>query len=331
MIKISDTSKQPKRQAWTLDRLINERSITLGFSLDSSTYGAYTSALNSYLTFCNMHNFPVDPTPDTLSFYAVYISSHINPRSTDSYLSGICRQLEPFFPDVRKNRHSLLVARTVKGCKRRFGVPIKRKLPLSHANLRLVLDSLSSPTHDDFLFISQLLTGFYALLRLGELVFPDKKRDRNYRKIALRQSVQVKSDLFSFFMPSHKTDLSFEGNTVMIQKHDGPTDPYSPFLRYLQSRDRLFPLNRELWLTTRGTVPTRFWFISRLRHFFPKDYAGHSLRAGGATSLAEAGVPPATIQAMGRWSSESFKIYIRKNPVLLHALLFHRPVHQPMS
>jgi hypothetical protein len=237
MIKISDTSRQLKRQAWTLDRLINKRSIALGFSLDSSTYGAYTSALNSYLTFCNMHNFPVDPMPDTLSFYAVYILSHINPRSTDSYLLGICRQLEPFFPDVCKNRHSLLIARTVKGCKRRFGVPIKRKLPLSHANLHLVLDSLSSPTHDNFLFIWQLLTGFYALLHLGELVFPDKKRDRNYRKIALCQSVQVKSVVpvkLVYYIPATAGNVYSHGQPIESVKfkstHTAQTWVSSKFL-----------------------------------------------------------------------------------------------------
>jgi hypothetical protein len=330
MIKISDSSRQPARQPWTMDRLVHERSITLGYSLDTSSFGAYTSALNSYLTFCNSHNLPIDPTPDTLSFFAVYISSHINPKSADSYLSGICRQLEPFFPDVRKNRRSLLVARTVKGCKRRFGVPVKRKLPLGHSDLMLVINSLPSPSHDDLLFLAQLLSGFHALLRLGELVFPDKIANRNYRKITLRHSVKVQPGFFSFFLPSHKGDITFEGNTIIIEKHNRPSDPYSPFLAYLHSRDHLFPVHPELWLTSRGTVPTRHWFISRLRRFFPKDYAGHSLRSGGATSLAEAGVPPATIQALGRWSSATFQIYIRKNPVLLHALLFNRPVHQPL-
>jgi hypothetical protein len=300
MIKISDTSRQPKREPWTIDRLIHERSITLGFSLDSSTFGAYTSALNSYLTFCNDHYIPVDPTPDTLSFYAVYTSSHINPKSVDSYLSGVCRQLEPFFPEVRKNRRSLLVSRTIKGCKRRFGVPVKRKLPLSHDNLLLVINSYPSPSHDDLLFVAQLLTGFHALLRLGELVYPDKIEDRNFRKITLRHTVKVEERLFSFFLPSHKGDTTFEGNTIIIEHHDRPSDPYSPFISYLHSRDHLFPVQPELWLTSKGSVPTRHWFISRLRRFFPKDYAGHSLRSGGATSLAEAGVPLLTIQAMGR-------------------------------
>lgn len=328
MISISGSSRQPKREAWSVDRLVHERSISLGYSLDSSTLGAYTSATNSYLTFCADHHLPIDPTPDTLSFYAVYISSHINPKSADSYLSGICRQFEPFYPDVRKNRWSLLVSHTIKGCKHRFGVPVKRKLPLSHADLKLVIDSFPSPTHDDLLFVAQLSSGFHALLRLGELVYPDKLEDRNFRKITLRHTVKVVSNHFSFFLPSHKGDTTFEGNTVIIEQHNRPSDPYSLFVTYLASRDHLFPVHPELWLTSQGKVPTRHWFISRLRCFFPKDYAGHSLRSGGATSLAEAGVPPLTIQAIGRWTSESFKIYIRKNPVLLHALLTSRPAHQ---
>jgi hypothetical protein len=178
--------------------------------------------------------------------------------------------------------------------------------------------------------VAQLLAGFHALLRLGELVFPDKIQDRNYRKIVLRHTVKVEADYFSFFLPSHKGDIAFEGNTIIIERHNRPSHPHSPFLAYLHSRDRLFPVQPELWLTSKGTAPTRGWFTSRLHRSFPKDYAGHSLRSGGATSLAEAGVPPTTIQAMGRWSSSTFQIYICKNPVVLHALLFGRPAHQPL-
>jgi hypothetical protein len=332
MFHISATSRQPKREAWTMERLVNERSISLGYSLDTSSFGAYTSALNSYLTFCNLHHLPVDPTQDTLSFYVVFLSTYIKPDSVNSYLSGICRQLEPFYPEVRRNRNSMLVSRTLTGCMRRFGTAVNRKTPLSRANLLFVIDSLvSSPSYDDILFVALILTGFYALMRLGELVFSDKKKLRNYRKIALRHSVSVLPEQYSFFLPAHKTDRFFEGNVVLVQKLDGPTDPHQPFLNYLNVRDNLFPLNPELWLTSKGRVPTRHWFMSRLRTFFPKEIAGHSLRSGGATSLAEAGADLATIQAVGRWSSEAFRIYIRKNPVLIHAVLFGRPAHQPLD
>src|ERR1700678_4794957 len=212
MFQVSPTSRQPCRKAWTIDRLINKRSISLGYSLDASSFGAYTSALNSYLTFCNLHNLPVDPTPDTLSFYVVFLSSHIDPKSVNSYLSAICRQLEPFFPEIRRNRNSVLISRTMTGCMRRFGNPVKRKTPLSHANLLFILDSMvSQPSHDNLLFAALLLTGFHALMRLGELGFRDKKILRNYRKISLRHSVSILPNQYSFFLPSHKADRFFEG------------------------------------------------------------------------------------------------------------------------
>ena len=68
-----------------------------------------------------------------------------------------------------------------------------------------------------------------------------------------------------------------------------------------------------------------------MRTFFADDVAGQSMRSGGATSLAENGVPPNLIQAIGRWASSAFQIYIRKNPVLLQALLFGRAAHDPLS
>lgn len=330
MIHITSTSRQPQRQPWTRERLVHERSIALGLSIDPSSSITYTSALNSYLTFCKIHLFPIEPTEETLSFFTVYMSTHIKPDSVNSYLSGICNQLEPFFPDIRERRNSMLVSRTLHGCMRRFGSPVKRKRPLSTAEIDVVFRSFGdSPTHDDILFMAMITTGFYGLLRLGELTMPDSVKLRNYRKISMRRTVQLLGSHFSYFLPSHKADRFFEGNTIIIQKLTRTTDPYAAFTGYLRSRDRLFPLHPELWLRATGAVPTRSWFIRRLKQYFPKDVAGQSLRAGGATSLAEAGVLPAVIQAAGRWASNTFQIYIRKNPVLLQALIYGRPAHEP--
>ena len=41
------------------------------------------------------------------------------------------------------------------------------------------------------------------------------------------------------------------------------------------------------------------------------------MRAGGATALAAAGVPDDRIRILGRWSSDSYQVYIRKHPLLL--------------
>jgi hypothetical protein len=63
------------------------------------------------------------------------------------------------------------------------------------------------------------------------------------------------------------------------------------------------------------------WFVARLQKIFGSDVAGHSLQAGGATALALAGVPDDVIQAFGRWTSDTFRVYVREHPVILHALV----------
>lgn len=324
MIQSLRRSRQPAREAWSRDKLLRERAIALGQAIDSSTLSSYSSALNSYLSFVRLHDLPVEPTPDTLSFFVVFMSHHIDPKSVSNYLSGICQQLEPYFPNVRPARLSPLVERTMKGCLRLRGSPTKRKRALTFSDLQTVLGSLAnSSSHDDLLFKAMLLTGFFALMRLGELCFPNEIHLRNWKKVTKRSSVVVTDDQYEFLLPSHKADPFFEGNRIIIKKIQYcDINPLSIFRDYLSSRDAKFPLSSPLWVTQNGSVPIRHFFITRLRHFFDNDVAGQSMRAGGATSLAEHGVPPSLIQFIGRWSSDAFFIYIRKSPVLIQALLY---------
>lgn len=326
MITSGIRSRQPRsRVAWTRERLVHERALALGQAIDTSTWTNYSSALNSYLNFIRLHDFPVEPTPDTLSFFAVYMSFHIKPDSVDTYLSGICQQLEPFFPDVRKHRKSPLVHRTLDGCKRSRNTPTRRKHALTTNNLITVTQQYNaSLTHDDMLFLTQLFSGFFALMRLGELTYPDDIKLRNPRKISTRLSVEIFHESLQFQLPAHKADKFYEGNLIVLQKINSAIDPYRHFLSYLQSRDRLFPYSSPLWLRESGTVPTRSFFITRFKKFFGSDFGGQSMRAGGATRLAENGASPAIIQATGRWSSEAFKVYIRKHPTLIQAIIYAR-------
>jgi len=172
---LSPKARQPPRQLWSHERLVHERALALGSTLEVSTLSNYSSALNSYLTFTCLHDLPAKPTEDTLSFYVVFMCQQINSRSVATYLSGITQQLESFFPAARLIRHSKLVEKTLTSCQKRYAEPTCRKLPLALHDLQYVLDCYSSTpsAHDDLLFIALLLTGFSALLRLGELVFPD--------------------------------------------------------------------------------------------------------------------------------------------------------------
>jgi hypothetical protein len=322
MICGSRRPRQPVRDVWTKERLVHERAIALGNILDKSTISNYNSALNSYLNFVKMHDFPVEPTPETLSFFTVYMCHHINPRSVNTYLSGISQQLEVHFPTVKAARNSTLVRRTLQGCMRMRGAPTVRKRALTVDDLQLVISHYeTSALHDDLLFVAMLLTGFFGLLRLGEMAFPNDPSLQNWRKVTRRTTVKVQTHLYEFTLPGHKADRFFEGNKIIIPALRYALHPLRHFSRYLTSRDSLHPVASPLWLTAAGTVPTRSFFINRLRLFFSNDIAGQSMRAGGATALAEHGVSPAVIQASGRWVSEAFLVYIRKNPTLLQGFL----------
>ena len=199
MIHSTVKSKQKVHLAWTKERLQHERSLALGQAIDTSTWKNYGSALNSYLTFVRFHDLPVEPTPDTLSYFVVFMSHHIKPKSIDTYLSGICQQLEPYFPSMRTARMSVLCKRTLAGCKNLWGVPTVRKRALTMDDLHLVTHFYTnSNNHDDLLFISQLLTGFFGLMRLGELTTPDDHSILDHRKITSRTSISLSNEDYRF-------------------------------------------------------------------------------------------------------------------------------------
>ena len=238
MIQPTVKSRQRCRVAWTRECLLHERSLAMGQSIDISTWKNYGSALNSYLSFVHMHNFPVEPTPDTFSFYTVFMCHNIKPDSVDSYLSGICHQLEPYFPSVCSIGNSIICKRTLAGCKRLRGVPTNRKRALTMDDLQRVVDHYSkSDSHDDLLSVTQLLSGFFALHRLGELTTPNNKSLINHQKITKCTSITVTNNDYRYFLNSHKGDKVFEGNLVIVQRHNIAIDPLSHFKKYLHSRN----------------------------------------------------------------------------------------------
>ncbi|KAF8229133.1 hypothetical protein L208DRAFT_1483117 [Tricholoma matsutake] len=291
---------QPTQESWMQEHLMHEQAITLGQAIDISTWKNYGLALNSYLTLVCMHNMPVEPTANTLSLFTIYMSHHIKPNSVDTYLSGICQQLEPYFPHIREARKSHLVHRTLQGFKRLRGLPTTRKQALTIDDLNLVCINYSkNPSHDDLLFCTQLCTGFFALMRLGELTWPDDNNLRDPQKLSKRNSVIINEHFFQFFLPGHKADKFFDGNIIMLQPNPFPCNPMALFSTYLQSCDCLCPWSSLLWLKENGKVPTRSFFMRHLRLFFKKDIGRQSMRAGGAMSLAENGVAPHIIQGIG--------------------------------
>jgi len=93
---MSSSTKQSRhsyKDTWTCDHLLHKRATAIACAVEPSSVSSYSSAVNSYFDFCSSHSLPVEPTPDTLSFYAIYMSHHIKPKSVASYLSSICSKL----------------------------------------------------------------------------------------------------------------------------------------------------------------------------------------------------------------------------------------------
>ena len=96
----------------------------------------------------------------------------------------------------------------------------------------------------------------------------------------------------------------------------------------------LFQISKEEHET--GSQPTRAWFDKKFFAILGHDYGGHSPCVGGETFYASLGLFEDIIQAIGRWSSTAWKIYIRDNLTVraeqqLAVLWMHLQLHSTIS
>lgn len=295
-------------------------------SLAHSTKSAYRSGLSSFLKFCIREKRPAVPTIDNICSYisascrTASQRTHrpLAPGSIQGYLSAIAASFEHLYPDVRLATNLARVRKVLRGVRIQFSLPVTRKDPLTIHDLILVSDS-SSLDFDDTLFTALLLVGFHGLHRLGEITSPDSDRSRSHRKIILRASLSFSNcgGFAKYTLPHSKTDPFFQGSSVILAACAIPgACPITALSRYVLRRDVWFDQSGPLFMTLGGVPPTRSWFLARFRRYFEVNKSGHSMRSGGATAFAQAGLPLDHIQDIGRWSSEAFKTYVRDHPIM---------------
>ena len=84
----------------------------------------------------------------------------------------------------------------------------------------------------------------------------------------------------------------------------------------MQLRDHLHGAKAALFLHENGSHPAHSQFELKFFAVLGQRFGGHSPRTGYATFLASLGILESIIQAVGRWSSEAWKIYIQENPTV---------------
>ena len=77
------------------------------------------------------------------------------------------------------------------------------------------------------------------------------------------------------------------------------------------------PGNGSLFQFQRGNLLTRSKFVAKLREVLSEvgidcsKYSGHSFRIGAVTTTAARGIQDSLIEAMGRWESVAYQLYVR--------------------
>jgi len=180
-------------------------------------------------------------------------------------------------------------------------------------DLLRILPKLDMKQEEDQCFWCMLTTGFYGLLRLGEMT----KHIDSRRHLRL-DSVKLHKEGFYLELPASKTDQNYLGAAIFIHQTGDLTCPAAAMHFWLMKS----PKNRNFLFFTKNGIATRSWFLTKLRSVTERSQqlSGHSLRRGGASWAATMGYTHDQIMQMGRWSSSAFRVYLRNYPQLDFAL-----------
>jgi len=202
--------------------------------------------------------------------------------------------------------------------------PIRCKLPTRLAHLEAFVQvARSSKSYDDFLLASILSCCFYACHRSSELIWNNAKDEWDWCKVIKRGSLSFGHNRASYHLPYHKADRFHRGTNILLTAQ-GVACPVALLREYVALRDNAHGARATLFfLRESGDFPTRSWFDSKFSALLDRPFGGHSLRAGGATFYASLGLSEDIIQTPGRWSSESWKLYICDNPTIRVELQLH--------
>lgn len=290
-------------------------------SLEEGTARVYRGALKNWVAFTIEYGVAFLPTADSLADFIAYMIRRI--ASVPALLSGLAYHFRVRMSNWDEIRNDERVKRVLTGALKHRHHAATQKLPLTMVHLAHFGGNVRDDSRfDDIAFVAILFTGFFGVMRLGELVVPSVMKF-DERKVIRRDSATMAADSFSFTIPYTKVDHLFAGSFVSITRDltsFSTVAPLHAIRRYLFQRDARFQSSPWLFVLRTGLPPTRQWFIDRLHQHCSSEYAGHSLRSGGATFLAATGVDNSVIQRLGRWKSDTFQLYIRSHASLQAAV-----------
>ena len=294
--------------------LQEETLINLQNSKASNTVRAYKSDFNDFELFCAKNGFKSLPSdPKIVSLYLTYLSTKdakISTLKRRLVSIGVIHKLKGYYLDTK---HPSIIE-NIMGIKRRKGSIQLSKKPILISSLKKIVNVIDDQNKKEIKKLrdrSIILIGFSGGFRRNEIVsldYDDLDFVPDGLKINLRRS---------------KTDQFGEGFTKALPYFDNTQ--YCPVL----SLKKWIEISK----ITSGAVFRRFSKGSKLSEnrltdqtvallikeylnlagIDSKNYSGHSLRSGFATSAAESGAQERSIMAMtGHKSTEMVRRYIKE-------------------
>ena len=307
-------TKQKSEITSEIKKLQDETLINLQNSKANNTVRAYRSDFNDFDLFCLKNGFKALPTqPKIVSLYLTHLSTNDSKMSTLKrrlVSLGVIHKLKGLYLDTK---HPSIIE-NIMGIKRRKGSIQRGKKPLLINNLKLIINVIDEQKNEEIKKIrdrSIILIGFSGGFRRNEIVsldFEDLDFVTEGLKISLKRS---KTDQFGegllkalpYFDNSKYCPVQSLQNWIEISKITT-----GPLFRRFKKGSKLSE-NR----LTDQTVALLIKEYLKLAGIDSKNYSGHSLRSGFATSAAESGAEERSIMAMtGHKSTEMVRRYIKE-------------------
>ena len=293
--------------------LQEETLLNLQSSKAKNTIRAYKSDFEDFGLFCTQNGFKSLPSePKIISLYLTQLSTKDVKISTIKrrlVSIGVIHKLKGYYLDTK---HPLILENLM-GIKRRKGSIQNGKKPLLINNLKRLIDAIDQQKKEQIKIFRDrtiILIGFSGGFRRNEIVSLDYD-DLDFVEEGLKINVK-----------RSKTDQFGEGSTKGLPYFDN--SQYCPVLsikKWIEISKinsgalfRRFTKGSNLSekRLTDQTVALLIKEYLDLAGINSKNYSGHSLRSGFATTAAEAGAEERTIMAMtGHKSAEMVRRYIK--------------------
>ena len=294
--------------------LQEETLLNLENSKANNTVRAYKSDFNDFGLFCAQNGFKSLPSePKIVSLYLTHLSTKDAKMSTLKrrlVSIGVIHKLKGHYLDTK---HPAIIE-NILGIKRRKGSVQKSKKPILINSLKKIIDVIDQEDKEEIKKLrdrSIILIGFSGGFRRNEIVSLDYD-DLDFVPEGLKINIK-----------RSKTDQFGEGFTKALPYFDGSKYcPVASLKNWIEISNvtsgpvfRRFVKGSKLSekRLTDQTVALLIKEYLNLAGIDSKNYSGHSLRSGFATSAAESGAEERNIMAMtGHKSTEMVRRYIKE-------------------